>query len=62
MAGKYMQKPKNPAAVSLGRLGGMAKSPRKAAAARLNGMKGGRPKGSKQVKDILRKVLEKATK
>ena len=39
---------KNPAAVSLGRLGGIAsgkvKSPAKAAAARENGKKGGRPR------------------
>ena len=37
-------KPKNPAAVALGRLGGRVKSDRKAAAARLNGKRGGRPK------------------
>ena len=36
--------PKNPAAVALGRLGGRVKSDRKAAAARLNGKRGGRPK------------------
>ena len=35
---------KNPAAVALGTLGGRVKSERKAAAARLNGKKGGRPK------------------
>ena len=35
---------KNPAAVTLGRLGGKAKTPAKSAAARLNGTKGGRPK------------------
>jgi len=39
---------KNPNAVALGRLGGLAgkgrTSPAKAAAARLNGKKGGRPK------------------
>jgi hypothetical protein len=34
----------NPAAVALGRLGGRVKSDRKAAAARLNGKRGGRPK------------------
>jgi hypothetical protein len=38
---------KNPAAVELGRLGGAAKSDAKTAANRLNGKKGGRPKGSK---------------
>ena len=36
---------KNKAAVELGRLGGLKKSPAKAAAARRNGCKGGRPKG-----------------
>ena len=36
--------PKNPAAVALGTLGGRVKSERKAAAARLNGKKGGRPR------------------
>jgi len=35
---------KNPAAVALGSLGGSKKSKRKAAAARKNGKKGGRPK------------------
>jgi len=35
---------KHPAAVALGRLGGLARSPKKAAAARKNGRKGGRPK------------------
>lgn len=35
---------KNPAAVALGRLGGQHTSPRKTAAARANGAKGGRPR------------------
>jgi hypothetical protein len=35
---------KNRAAVTLGRKGGKARSEAKAAAARLNGQKGGRPK------------------
>jgi len=38
------EQPKNPAAVALGRLGGRVKSDRKAAAARMNGKRGGRPK------------------
>jgi hypothetical protein len=36
-------KQKNPAAVELGRLGGRRKTAAKAAAARANGLKGGRP-------------------
>ena len=39
-----MNKPKNPAAVALGRLGGKTTSEKKTAAVRLNGLKGGRPK------------------
>jgi len=35
---------KNPHAVALGRAGGASKSPRKAAASRANGRKGGRPR------------------
>lgn len=38
----------NPAAQALGRLGGAAKSPAKAEAARKNGRKGGWPKGRKR--------------
>jgi hypothetical protein len=34
---------KNPAAVELGRLGGLARSERKTEACRLNGKRGGRP-------------------
>ena len=37
---------KNPAAVMLGMLGGRVRSRAKAEAARKNGAKGGRPKGS----------------
>lgn len=36
-------KPKNPAAVALGRLGGRTKTPAKSEASRINGAKGGRP-------------------
>jgi len=36
--------PKNQAAVELGRLGGLKKSPARAAASRRNGLLGGRPK------------------
>ena len=39
---------KHPAAVTLGRLGGKAKTPAKSAAARLNGTKGGRPRKVKR--------------
>ena len=38
---------KNPAAVSLGKLGGKSKSAAKIAAIAINAKKGGRPKGSK---------------
>ena len=41
-------KPKNPAAVALGRLGGKAKTEAQAAARRENGKKGGRPKKQKE--------------
>jgi len=41
---------KNPAAVALGRRGGKAKSPAKTAAARLNALRGGRPKKTTQEK------------
>jgi len=40
---------KNPAAQSLGRLGGLAKSEAKAAAVRENGKLGGRPKKPKRI-------------
>jgi hypothetical protein len=39
-----MQMKKNALASQFGRLGGLAKSPKKSAAARRNGKKGGRPK------------------
>jgi hypothetical protein len=39
-----LAKPKNPAAVLLGRLGGQKKSAVKSAAARENGKRGGRPR------------------
>lgn len=38
---------KNPAAVELGRLGGLAGKGKKSPASRINGLKGGRPKGSR---------------
>lgn len=45
-------KPKNPAAVALGRLGGATRTPAKAEASRINGRKGGRPKcGKNKPKD-----------
>jgi hypothetical protein len=43
-----MKEGKNKAAQSLGRLGGKAKSDRKAEAARVNGKKGGRPRKQKK--------------
>jgi hypothetical protein len=43
---------KNQAAVELGRLGGKSKSEKKAAAARLNGKKGGRPKKTNLEKNL----------
>lgn len=39
-----MSKRKNPAAVALGRLGGKARTKKKAEASRENGKKGGRPR------------------
>ena len=39
---------KNKAAQTLGRLGGLAKSPAKSEAAKRNGAKGGWPKGKKR--------------
>jgi len=38
------QSAKNPAAVELGRLGGLTKNPKRAAASRRNGRLGGRPR------------------
>jgi hypothetical protein len=43
--------PKNPAAVALGRLGGRIRSEAKAAAARRNGRRGGRPPKAKEIKN-----------
>ena len=42
--GTLLDTSKNPAAVELGRLGGLVKSERKARAAKRNARKGGRPK------------------
>jgi hypothetical protein len=42
---------KNPAAVALGKLGGKAKTKKKAAASRENGKLGGRPPGKQQGKE-----------
>ena len=39
-----MSKKKNPHAVALGRMGGRVKSDKRIAQARINGLKGGRPK------------------
>jgi len=44
MTRKDRTKPKHPAAVELGRLGGITKSPKRAAASRRNGHLGGRPR------------------
>ena len=38
---------KNPAAVALGRLGGLSRSPAKLAAQKINCQRAGRPKGAK---------------
>jgi hypothetical protein len=43
---------KNPAAVLLGRKGGLVKSDAKAAASRRNGKKGGAPKKEKQASQL----------
>jgi hypothetical protein len=43
-----MPKKRNPAAVALGRLGGLSKSEAKRAAAQANGRLGGRPKKAKE--------------
>ena len=40
-------KPKNPAAVALGKLAGAVRTAAKSEASRINGRKGGRPKGGK---------------
>jgi hypothetical protein len=46
---------KNPAAVALGRKGGKARSEAKAAAARANGAKGGRPPKVESSRDTSRR-------
>jgi hypothetical protein len=43
---------KTDAAKFLGRLGGLVKSPRKTAAVRLNGLKGGRPRKIVPIQDV----------
>ena len=46
------------AAAILGRLGGSVKSPRKAAACRANGQRGGRPKiTNKRIEEFATKIL-----
>ena len=50
----FQMRVKNPAAVALGRLGGLAKSQRKAEAVRANGKKGGRPKKSAKRVQVLK--------
>jgi len=44
MKRKPTGRPKHPAAIELGRLGGLTKSPKRAAASRRNGHLGGRPR------------------
>jgi hypothetical protein len=50
----------NPAAQSLGRLGGLAKSKAKTAAARRNAKLGGRPKKSKRAARLPNNALSKS--
>ncbi len=45
-------KPKNPAAVSLGRLGGKSKTSAKISASRENGRNGGRPKNKPDANNL----------
>jgi len=51
-------KPKNPAAVALGRLGGKAKSDQKAKSSAENGKKGGRPKKNQNADGLGRRAMD----
>ena len=49
---------KNKAAVSLGKMGGKAKSAAKSLSSKANGAKGGRPKKTKKLFDVLRDAAQ----